>query len=260
VVFGRPLVISSLLLIVACVAVMGTAALAQQDSDGVRHLDELWAIRNKDPSQRGALEYGRVLVGNEPDNFEAVWRMARITRWLALRQGDDDEKKRFATKAMQWAQRAITLNPHRVEGYFYQMMAVGEYGSTLSVARALYEGIGSKFEHAGLEAYRIDPHYEDGEVMTALGRYYFVLPWPKRDLAKSRRFLEEGATDHPQILMNFVYLAELEYEEGNPSKARTTLEHVLQPVPGGARGETQGEARALARAHLEKWFPATPAQ
>lgn len=245
----------ALLLIAICIAVLSTGAAAAQ-GDGVRRLDELWQARSKDPAQREALEFGRILVEAEPDNFEAVWRMARITRWLALTQSDDAEKRRFATKAMQWSQRAISLKPERVEGHFYQMMAVGEYGNTLSVARALYEGIGGQFERAGLKALEIDRNFEDGETMTALGRFYFVLPWPARDLAKSRSLLEEGARKHPQILMNFVYLAELEYEEGNPDKARANLERVLQPASPVSRTEEQGEARALARAHLEKWFPA----
>lgn len=246
--------VHALLSIVICLAVLGTGAAAAQD-DGVRRLDELWQARAKDPTQHEALEFGRALVEAEPDNFEAVWRMARITRWLALTHADNAEKKRYAGKAMQWSQRAITLRPERVEGHFYQMMAVGEYGSTLSVARALYEGIGGQFEQAGLKTLEIDRNYEDGETLTALGRFYFVLPWPKRDLEKARALLEEGARNHPKILMNFVYLAEVEYEEGNLDKARANLERVLQPASPVSRLEEQGEARALARSHLEKWFP-----
>lgn len=245
-----------LFLIAACASVLAAATRADQGSDGVRRLDELWTARDGDASQREAIDYGLALMASEPDNFEVAWRMARLTRWAALHQEDDDEKRRYATKAMQWAQRAITLHPDRVEGYFYQMMAVGEYGSTLSVPRAMYEGIGGQFERAGLKAYEIDRNYEDGETVTALGRYYFVLPWPKRDLAKSRRFLEEGVRDHPQVLMNLLYLAELEHEAGNEDKARTLLERVLEPGgPSSAGTEHHGEARALARAHLEKWFP-----
>jgi hypothetical protein len=55
--------------------------------------------------------------------------------------------------------------------------------------------------------------------------------------------------------MNFVYLAELEYEQGHADKARAALERVLQPAAPVSRTEEQSEARALARAHLEKWFP-----
>jgi tetratricopeptide (TPR) repeat protein len=242
-------------LIGAGAALLATVARAEQGHDAIRRLDELWEQRATDPTVREAIEYGTALLTAEPANFDAAWRMARVMRWLALTHTGDEDKRRLSTKAMHWAQRAIDLRPERVEGHFYYMMAIGEYGGTLSIPRALYEGIGGKFERAGLEAYRIDRDYEDGEVMTALGRYYFVLPWPKRDLVKSRRLLEEGASTHPEVLMNFVYLAELEHEAGNPDKARAALERVLQPGPKVSRSEQQGEARALARAHLAKWFP-----
>ena len=245
----------ALLLMVACCAVLVTAARAQQGGDAARRLDELWQARATDPSLRASIEYGTAVMQAEPDNFDAAWRLARATRWLALTSSKDEAKRRLATKAMKWGQRAIKLRPDRVEGHFYYMMAIGEYGGTLSIPRALYEGIGGKFEQSGFRAYEIDRGFEDGEVITALGRFYFVLPWPKRDLAKSRSFLEEGARKHPQILMNFVYLAELEYEEGQPDKARAALERVLQPAAPVSRSEEQSEARALARAHLEKWFP-----
>jgi hypothetical protein len=239
------------LLIGACCAVLVTAARAEQEGDAARRLDELWRARATDPSLTATLEYGRAVMEGEPDNFEAAWRMARATRWLALRSAQEKSKRRLATKAMKWAQRAIDLRPGRVEGHFYYMMAVGEYGSTLSIPRALYEGIGGKFEDAGLRAYAIDPDFDDGEVITALGRFYFVLPWPKRDLAKSRRFLEELRARHPETLTGRYYLAETYHALGEEDAARRELDFVMR----AANVTDDPDApQVLAGVALREWF------
>jgi hypothetical protein len=243
------------LLIGWLIGLHGVAA-ADDGAEAVRQLDEVWQSQARDGALADVIERGAAALALDGQNFDLAWRMARASRTLAAQQHDGEARRRFAADGMRWAERAIELRPDRVEGYFYSMLSVGEYGETLSVGRALLAGIGGKFERAGLKAYELDRDFEDGDVMTALGRFYFVLPWPRKDLEKSRRFLEEAVERHPDMLMSSVFLAELHYENGEKKLARALLERVQSTVSSDGREEQQAEARALAREKLGKWFPA----
>jgi hypothetical protein len=238
---------------------LGLAGSAQGDDANIDELvarmDRLWVERHRPGAMHDMISLGMVALAIDPGSYAAQWRTSRAAFWVARTQSNRVVKGAMAVRAKDLAERAVTLAPQRAEGHYFSAVALGEYATTTGIVRAVREGLAGKIETAALKAYEIDRDFDDGAPIAVLGRFYFVLPWPKRDLAKSRRFLEEGARKHPQILMNFVYLAELEYDEGHPDKAHTALQRVLKPTAPVSRSDEQAEARALARAHLEKWFP-----
>ena len=55
------------------------------------------------------------------------------------------------------------------------------------------------------------------------GRYYFELPWPKRNLGKSADWLKKALVLDPNALRAMAWLAETQWKDGNPAAARATL-------------------------------------
>ena len=185
-----------------CIAVAVASCCCAAAAEGgpgaaIEELDRLWAERASPDAVERAVTLGARSVTQHPSSYDLAWRLARVY-W---RKGDlatDKSQRRdtYAT-ARRYAEAAVKLDPDRVEGHCYYALTTGDYGGTLGLVGAATEGIGSTFEREIKRAYDINRDFDNGSPMLALGRYYFELPWPLRDLNKSRRYLEELKQRHP---------------------------------------------------------------
>jgi hypothetical protein len=80
-----------------------------------------------------------------------------------------------------------------------------------------------------------------------------MLPWPKRDLPRSRQYLEELKARHPTALMGRFYLAETYHALGDDEAARRELDFVKQSHVAAARDDLESPT-VLADAALREWF------
>jgi hypothetical protein len=243
-------------LLVAVLVLMAAAAAAEQDSVDalVAQMDTVWQRRNVHGAIPDLVALGQLAHSIEPDNYEVEWRLARAYFWVAYTQRNRVAKKAMAGRAIESADRARGMRPERVEGHYFYAIAVGEYATTIGIVQALADGIAGKVETAATRAYEIDRDFYHGAPPTVLGRYYFMLPWPKRDLDRSRRYLEETVARHPQALIARDYLAETYFELGERDKAREQLLFVLaNDAPPGTELD-QPPPKTLAREAMQRWF------
>jgi predicted Zn-dependent protease len=184
-----------------------------------------------------------------------VWRTARAVWWVGHTTDDTRVKRNRCLTATQLAERAIDLQPDRVEGHIYYAVAIGEYATTIGVNEVIWKGVGPKLEHAALRAYALDKDYDEGASMTTLGRYYSMLPWPLQDLQQSRRYLEELRQSHPHALIGRFYLAETYYKLGEHTLALHELEYVVSTEAVDGAAVVRPPPRDLAAQRLAQWFP-----
>lgn len=241
------------------IAVTAAAAPGPDDHAGsdptMARMDALWAHRDRNDAMQELVGLGTNALAGNPHSFDAEWRLARAYFWVAYTQPSRVAKKAIARQAMEWADHARTDRPDRVEGHYFYAIAAGEYANTIGAAQAMVEGIAGKVESAALRAYAIDRNYYHGAPGTVLGRYYFMLPWPMRDLARSRRYLEEVVAHHPDALIARDYLADTYYDLGKPEMARTQLTAVLtSDLPPGTDLDLPSP-KSLARESMARWFP-----
>jgi hypothetical protein len=116
------------------------------------------------------------------------------------------------------------------------------------------EGVAGKIESSAQLAYAADPDFGYGAAGTLLGRYYFSLPWPLRDLTKSRRQLEDVTARHPESLINRYYLAETYRELDEDELARAQIEYVLSHDPPPDTRLEVPDPKELARSAMTEWF------
>jgi hypothetical protein len=219
----------------------------------LRRMDKLWVERDKSEALHDLVTLGLLALTIPGDDYDAMWRTARAQFWLAHTQPNRLVKKALAAKAAVLAERAMALRPDRVEGYYVSAVAVGEYATTIGVMKALTEGVAAKIEGAALKAYEVDRDFDSGAPMIVLGRYYYSLPWPKRDLERSRRFLEELRMRHPDSRIGRWYLAETYHATGENEKARAEIDFVLQRSSKGLASGTD-DPTDPAREALQHWF------
>lgn len=244
-----------LLCVWALSAIAVGAPQAQQAPDrALARMDELWATRDDSAAMQDAVRAGNELVAADPSNYEAEWRLARAYWWLALTQPNRVGRKALAVKAMEWAERARAHRPDRVEGHYFMAVSVGEYAATIGVMQALVDGVAGKVESGALRANEIDPDYAVGAPAIILGRYYFMLPWPKRDLHRSRGYLETVVKRHPGKLIARQFLAETYYALGERDQAHGQLLLVLNTAPAPDTERDLPAPKPLAEASLREWF------
>jgi tetratricopeptide (TPR) repeat protein len=168
-----------------------------------------------------------------PDEFEVLWRIARLHFWLADDPGlSNKEKSRLGKIGWEYGDRATAANPGRVEGWHFAAAGMGNYALGIGIISALRQGIEGKFKERLSRAEQIDPDFQSGAIQTAWGRFWYELPWPKFSERKSRRALEEALRKNPENVRAHVYVAELDRKVERLEDARAELEKAAAGRPG----------------------------
>lgn len=223
---------------VAALLAEADAAYARRDEPGV-----LDAVRAKLAEAEKAA----------PDDYEVLWRLARLQFWISDDPDlPDKEKSREGKVGWDYAERAVAKDPSRVEGWHYAAAGMGNYSLGIGILKALAQGIEGKFKDRLSRAEKIEPSFEGGAIYTAWGRFWFKLPWPKYDEKKSRLNLEEALRRNPDNVRARVYLADLHLEEGRKDEARAELEKAVANAPGRYDAPEERRWQAVARRMLSK--------
>lgn len=142
------------------------------------------------------------------DEYEVEWRKASTYFWAGEGTKDNAKLFEYGMKGVEHAEKAQKLEPDRVEGNYYSAVCWGTASHGKSVMWALSQGVEGKFLKSINKAIEIDPTFEDGAPRNGLGRFYYELPWPKRDLKKSEKILAKNIEAVPCNLRTRFYYAE----------------------------------------------------
>lgn len=217
---------------IACVLL--TANFVVQDATELKQkADSLHASGQLENFKQAAELYSQALA-LEPKSYEAAWKAARSYREYAQNAKEQGHSKwqeigkEYGKKAMEFGEKAISLDPKSIEGHFWYGCSVGNYSDGVSVLTALREGLKNKTQQALEKSYEIDKHYRDGGPVKALGRFWFVLPWPFTDKAKARELLDEFRETYPDDPEGQVFLAEILIDQKKVSEALPLLRKAAQ--------------------------------
>jgi hypothetical protein len=234
--------------------VPGSGNAPRSSADWVAEWDDAWKHRN-DPAAIQRLEQ---LVDDhlaqDPDGFETNWRKAALVAWEADGEPDGSQTKAAKGKiAWEAADKAIRANQADVRGHYYAGVGVGLYSEGVGVLAALSQGLEGKFRERILAALRINKDFLDGAPQVVWGRYFFKLPWPKRDPEESIKVLRVAVKTHPNNWRAKLYLADsllLNGLPGQDDEAYQLVDRIIA-APGGA-GDPAEEARIKERARQWK--------
>ena len=213
----------SLILLTPALAQASGEDLIQQGDSLIEELGE------GDP--KGAIEKYEAALADGADEFDVQWRIARAYFWWSDWQGDNATKKRLGKKGMTAGAKAIELKPDRVEGHYFYALCVGEYSLGISIIKAITQGMEKKFKKSAEKAASIELDFDGGGPLNALGRFYYELPWPKRNLKKSRDLLTKNLKSVPDSARTRVYLAETLIALKDKKGAKEQLDYVLANEP-----------------------------
>jgi tetratricopeptide (TPR) repeat protein len=181
-------------------------------------------------SSKKALDLAIKAVQQQPQSYEANWVVAKAYRLV----GDETKKanlpnwkvvcKENGKKGMQYAEKAISIDPNKVDGHFWFACSVGTYSDGVSILTALKEGLKDKTQKGFETSYKIDKMYNDAGPVLAIGRFWSVLPWPLNDKKKALLYLEEFQKYFPNKPEGQVYLGQAYLDVKDKTKAKAILE------------------------------------
>ncbi|MBC2716551.1 MAG: hypothetical protein HF978_14705 [Desulfobacteraceae bacterium] len=191
------------------------AVLTQEAPDVLTQAAELIDMEGLE-NYKKALDLCMGAVKKDPNSFKANWMAAQACRLYGMDTQElglsdwKDTCKKFGKKGMGYAEKAVKLNPKSEEGHYWYGMNVGIYSDSVSILTALKEGLKDKTQDSFEAAYKINKDYDNGGPIAALGRFWFVLPWPLDDEDLSMKYYREfqktkhfGIPDNVQVHVNF---------------------------------------------------------
>jgi len=210
-------------------------------------IDQLHARRDDRAAFTEELTLVQGALARAPKDYGVLWRAARWYFWYADDPGQSsDVRSRAGKDGWDIAERAIVVNPNRVEGHYFAAVCMGNYALGLGVVKALAKGMEGKFRERLGRAGQLDARYEGGAIEVAWGRFYDKLPWPKRDREAAEVHLRRAIEMNPMNLRARVFLASVYLEQDRYVEAKRMLDEVAgTPVAGRYDPPEERRAKAL---------------
>lgn len=241
----RTLLVLSFLALPAVAQDAGAEVAPTQDAASyAAKLDELWKTRDDAASIKATDEAIRDGVKAFPNDYDLLWRAARFRWWTADGVTEEKLKRQVAKEGWNYANRAVAAKPNGPEGKYYVALSIGAYSQAVGVLKALSEGLEGQFVDNLDFAMKHNEAFDRYGAHTAKGRYHWELPWPKRDLKKSKEELQKSIDKHPEHLRNYYFLAATLLKDGDAKAAKEANDKALS----GADAYDPPEAR-----RVKKW-------
>jgi tetratricopeptide (TPR) repeat protein len=222
------------ILVIAFILLFSSLSYGEINKDEViKMADETWAVRDNTAKATEALNALKEAIKAYPEDFELLWRYARLNFWFADSSDSKDAKAKYGKEGYLAGQKAATIKPDRVEGYFWGVASLGMYSEGIGILKSIKEGNKGKFEEMLNKALKIDRTYEGGGPIRTQGRFFARLPWPLKDTKKGLKLLDECISLNKKVIRALFYKAEIFYDDGEYKQAKEILNKIItEDFPG----------------------------
>ncbi len=231
-----------------------TPAVAQPSADLIMAGDRETLARRP----ASALPFFEKALEADPRNYVALWKACRELVDLGEYEKDVAKRTAMYARAVDYAKRAIAVNPNDAEGHFHMSRAIGRTALALGPRERTKYGIEVR-EHA-LRALELSPRHPgalhvmgvwNAEIMrlngisrmvakTFLGGQVFgTASW-----AEAIRYMEQSVAVEPTRLVHRLDLARVYRDSGRKADARTAFAAALAAPLYDANDEAYREEAA----------------
>ncbi len=191
-------------------------------------LDLLWSKRDEAAALEKLEGQLQAALESKPGDFDLLRRASRLRHWMADGAPSDELKAKLAKEGWDLSERAVEVNPRHAAGHYYAALNVAAYAQAIGFGRAAGQGLERKFNDHIDAALALDDAYDDGGPHVAKGRSYYELPWPKRDLERSKTVLQSALQRFPHNLRARLFLAETLLREGDAKRAKEIVDGLAE--------------------------------
>jgi hypothetical protein len=226
------------------------AAPAAPAVDWKARYERLYGTRDQSASFKEMFALVEGALAKDANDYEARWRLATLYCWQANGMADGSDLKAGSGKQC-WneGEKAVALNPSDVKGQYWSAVGMGLYSEGLGILSALSQGIEGKIKNRTKLAIAADKDYLDGGPTMLFGRFWWKLPWPKRDVDESIKLLKATLEAHPKNLRARLYLADSLHTDGKEAEAKALAQAVLDAPLGWDQPDDKRNHE-----HAKKWL------
>lgn len=248
----RPFFISGWLLLAAVASPMAlwassaTGSRTQGVAGSLSIADNYYLARQEPANVDRGLQVLRQIVAEDPNDFEAWWRIARSESYLGRKAPEDKAAIHDFQAGVEAGRKAVALEPNRVEGHFWLGANYGLMAETEGWIKGLrlIDTVRNEME----TVIRLNPDYEQAAGQRTLARLYYRAPFFKGgDKQRSIALLQDCLKRYPRDSFAMLYLADDYVSVGRREEARALLDGILSlrgdPAYGPELADNQEEAR-----------------
>ena len=179
------------------------------------------------------------------------WRLGRVYFKLGEKSNTESKKISFFSLCMAQTKKAIEINSHSANGYFFNGLCNGTLGEAQGIWSSL--SIIEPFKKDMETTISLDPSVEEGGPHRALGNLYLEIPYVLGgDLDLSIKHFQKAIQLGPEFGENYLGLAEVYIENGDFVLAKDVLGQFLDMELSSQKNEPILEWRAEALNLLKK--------
>jgi tetratricopeptide (TPR) repeat protein len=187
--------------------------------------DRLVAVKTHENLLRALTEYENALK-LAPDNYEALCKISKAYIYILDVKTHTllKEKKeyvpllrKYGNKAVQYAEKANTINPEGKEAIAYYLQSYGYNVGSFGIFKLLFGSIPSRIENLAFKLIELDENFDGCTGYMTLGRLYYRAPRPVGDLQEAETYFKlsiENGCDTLQVhyWLAMVYLKMKKYD------------------------------------------------
>jgi hypothetical protein len=199
-------------------------------ADLIEQADAAYADRADLNRVREGMKLLRSARAQEPANYEAAWRMARLAYTLGDKSKDDGERAKAFAEGVAAGKAAVAADPNKPEGHFWLGANTGGEAQILGPL----SGLASARElRARMETVlRLDEDFQGGSAHMVLGRLDTELPSVAGgDVKRAISTLEKGLQYGDQNSLLRLRLAEAYLADRRKEDARKQIDFILRMKP-----------------------------
>lgn len=244
--WARGLVLVALLV---ALLTLGATAWAEDLQGLLKAGDEAWVKRDEAGQLGKAVELYEKALKQEPEDYTALWRLARAYEWLGKHAKQN--KLALLEKGKSYSEHALKVNDQGWEGHYWQAALIGRIGEAKGILNSLFMVKPMKAELDRVVA--LNPN--DAGAHYVLSLLYWKVPGRPLSIGDKQKALEEAKLAVKLEPANTQYrlgLGEAYLARKDKAAARQAFEVVLALPPTPDDPVQSGFDRQDAEAYLAK--------
>lgn len=219
-------------------------------ADRIAEAEPLWEGREDLQKARVAVAALRQARTADYGNYEAAWKLARASFYVAEHTDNDDEQDDMLREGTEAGKAAVQLEPNKADGHFWLGANYGSVAAHSTIANlSSFQDIKGEMD----AVLKIDESYQGYSAYLGLGRLYLQAPRVLGgDSSKAIEYLEKGVKLSPNNSLMRYHLAEAYDANNRDAEAKKELETLLAETPEPKYMAEHKDAVAKANKLLEK--------
>lgn len=183
-------------------------------------------------------------------NYEAAWKLARASFYVAEHTDVDSEQEDMYREGIEAGKAAVQLQPNKPDGHFWLGANYGGSAAHSTLANlSSFQDIKGEME----TVLKLDESYQGYSAYLGLGRLYLQAPRVMGgDVAKAIEYLEKGVKHNPNNTLMRVDLAAAYEANNRDAEAKKQIETVMATTPDPTYAPEHKDAVEKAKKLLEK--------